>query len=221
MVQFGAIRSRQKVVQLLAEILKQKSQWRFRRVRVFRVFRPVQRSFVRKGCFTCMPISLNDDEERRSILFPYSDLTAFITCWSPHALSTGGRSSRNRSCSIKFSIRSTGTSFRPLSQTAREGTFPAIVYGRASDSWLETIKKRAKQVLSVQFGAIFGLIVSFFRLIAQTMRRRLTPRSRLRRRRIAEFELAKPRIHPAEFYGGNEDDSADGPVQGAIQVWKP
>ena len=32
MVQFGAIRSRQKVVQLLAEILKQKSQWRFRRV---------------------------------------------------------------------------------------------------------------------------------------------------------------------------------------------
>ena len=30
MVQFGAIRSRQKVVQLLAEILKQKSQWRFR-----------------------------------------------------------------------------------------------------------------------------------------------------------------------------------------------
>ena len=31
---------------------------------------------------------------------------------------------------------------------------------------------------------------------------------------MAEFELAKPRIHPAEFYGGNEDDSADGPVQG-------
>ena len=29
---------------------------------------------------------------------------------------------------------------------------------------------------------------------------------------MAEFELAKPRIHPAEFYGGNEDDSADGPV---------
>ena len=23
---------------------------------------------------------------------------------------------------------------------------------------------------------------------------------------MAEFELAKPRIHPAEFYGGNEDD---------------
>ena len=38
MVQVGAIRSRQKVVQLLAEILKQKSQWRFRRFRVFRVF---------------------------------------------------------------------------------------------------------------------------------------------------------------------------------------
>ena len=28
---------------------------------------------------------------------------------------------------------------------------------------------------------------------------------------MAECELAKPRIHPAEFYGGNEDDSADGP----------
>ena len=38
MVQVGAIRSRQKVVQLLAEILKQKSQWRFRRFRVSRVF---------------------------------------------------------------------------------------------------------------------------------------------------------------------------------------
>ena len=91
----------------------------------------------------------------------------------------------------------------------------------ASGSRLETIRNRAKQVLSVQFGAILELIVSFFHLIAQTMRRRLTPRSRLRRRRIAEFELAKPRIHPAEFYGGNEDDSADGPVQGAIRVWKP
>ena len=62
----------------------------------------------------------------------------------------------------------------------------------------------------MQFGAILGLIGPFFHLIAQTMRRRSTPRSRLRRRRIAEFELAKPRIHPAEFYGGNEDDSADG-----------
>ena len=71
--------------------------------------------------------------------------------------------------------------------------------------------------INVQFGAILGLIGSVFHLIAQTMRRRSTPRSRLRRRRIAEFELAKPRIHPAEFYGGDEeDDSADGPVQRAI-----
>ena len=38
MVQVGAIRSRQKVVQLLAEILKQKSQWRFRRFRVSRIY---------------------------------------------------------------------------------------------------------------------------------------------------------------------------------------
>ena len=107
---------------------------------------------------------------------------------------------------------STGTSFR-LSQSGGSSG--------ASDSWLETIRKRAKQAINVQFGAIFELIVSFLRLIAQTMRRRSTPRSRLRRRRIAEFELAKPRIHPAEFYGGDEDDSADGPVQGAIRVWKP
>ena len=57
---------------------------------------------------------------------------------------------------------------------------------------------RAKQAINVQFGAILGLIVPFFHLIAQTMRRRSTSRSRLRRRRIAEFELAKPRIHPAE-----------------------
>ena len=182
--------------------------------------------------------------------FPYSDLTAAVTCWSPHALSTGGRSSRNRICfnqifytaistswtlergpcrkpsgggSDRYSLSqkalrlisecsSTGTSFR-LSQSGGSSG--------ASDSWLETIRKSAKQALSVQFGAIFGLIGTFLRLIVQTMRRRLTPRSRLRRRRIAEFELAKPRIHPAEFYGGNEDDSADGPVQGAIRVWKP
>ena len=91
----------------------------------------------------------------------------------------------------------------------------------ASGSRLETIRNRAKQAINVQFGAILGLIGPFFHLIAQTMRRRSTPRSRLRRRRIAECELAKPRIHPAEFYGGNEDDSADGPVQGAIRVWKP
>ena len=38
MVQVGAIRSRQKVVQLLAEILKQKSQWRFRRFRVSHIY---------------------------------------------------------------------------------------------------------------------------------------------------------------------------------------
>ena len=38
MVQVGAIRSRQKVVQLLAELLKQKSQWRFRRFRVSRIY---------------------------------------------------------------------------------------------------------------------------------------------------------------------------------------
>ena len=38
MMQVGAIRSRQKVVQLLAEILKQKSQWRFRRFRVSRIY---------------------------------------------------------------------------------------------------------------------------------------------------------------------------------------
>ena len=107
---------------------------------------------------------------------------------------------------------STGTSFR-LSQSGGSSG--------ASGSWLETIRNRAQQAINVQFGAILGLIGTFLRLIVQTMRRRLTPRSRLRRRRIAEFELAKPRIHPAEFYGGNEDDSADGPVQGAIRVWKP
>ena len=37
MVQVGAIRSRQKVVQLLAEILKKKSKWRFRRFRASRI----------------------------------------------------------------------------------------------------------------------------------------------------------------------------------------
>ena len=80
-------------------------------------------------------------------------------------------------------------------------TFPAIAVGRLEWSFrflAGNYRKRAKQAISVQFGAILGLIGTFFHLIAQTMRRRSTPRSRLRRRRMAEFELAKPRIHPAE-----------------------
>ena len=110
----------------------------------------------------------------------------------------------------------TGTPFR-LSQSA----------GSSGGEWsfrflAGNYQKEGKTShLNGQFGAILGLIGPFFHLIAQTMRRRSTPRSSLRRRRIAEFELAKPRIHPAELYGGNEDDSADGPVQGAIRVWKP
>ena len=58
--------------------------------------------------------------------------------------------------------------------------------------------------LACNLGRFWGLSCRFFHLIAQTMRRRSTPRSRLRRGRIAEFELAKPRIHPAEFYGGKK-----------------
>ena len=148
--------------------------------------------------------------------FLYGNLNLLTLERGPCRKPSGGGSDRyslsQKALRLISECSSTGTSFR-LSQSGG--------LSGASDSWLETIKKRANQVLSVQFGAILGLIVSFFHLIAQTMRRRLTPRSRLRRRRIAKFELAKPRIHPAEFYGGNEDDSADGPVQGAIRVWKP
>ena len=230
MVQFGAIRSRQKVFLQFIQ-----SPPPFFAARVVR---------------QCSEYSEKPRCPHRSICFLYSDLTDAVTCWPTHTSSTGARSSRNRSCfnqifytaistswtlergpcrkpsgggSDRYSLSqkalrliseysSTGTSFR-LSQSGG--------LSGASDSWLETIRNRAKQALSVQFGAILGLIVSFFHLIAQTMRRRSTPRSRLRRRRIAEFELAKPRIHLAEFYGGNEDDSADGSVQGAIRVWKP
>ena len=77
----------------------------------------------------------------------------------------------------------------------------------ASDSWLEIIRKRAKQAINGQFGTIWGLIVSIFALNRADNEKTLNPRSRLRRRRIAEFELVKPRIHPAEFYGGNEDET--------------
>ena len=59
MVQVGAIRSWQKVVQLLAEILKQKIQWRFRRFRVyaFREFRNAYAQVLREGCFTRSRVS--------------------------------------------------------------------------------------------------------------------------------------------------------------------
>ena len=56
--------------------------------------------------------------------------------------------------------------------------------------------------LTCNLGRFWGLSGRFLHLIAQTMRRRSTPRSRLRRRRIAEFELAKPRIHPADEAAG-------------------
>ena len=120
-------------------------------------------------------------------------------CRKPSGVGSGRYSLSQTALRLISECSSTGTSFR-LSQSGGSSG--------ASDSWLETIRNRAKQAINVQFGAILGLIGPFFHLIAQTMRRRSTPRSRLRRRRIAEFELAKPRIHPAEFYGGNEDDSA-------------
>ena len=53
--------------------------------------------------------------------------------------------------------------------------FPAIAVGRLEWSFrflAGNDQKESKQALSVQFGAILGLIVSFFHLIAQTMRRR-------------------------------------------------
>ena len=157
---------------------------------------------------------------RNRICFNQIFCTAISTSWTlergPCRKLSGGGSDRyslsQKALCLISECSSTGTSFR-LSQSGG--------LSGASDSWLETIRNRAKQALSVQFGAILGLIGTFLHLIAQTMRRRSMPRSRLRRGRIAEFELAKPRIHPAEFYGGNEDDSADGPVQGAIRVWKP
>ena len=144
---------------------------------------------------------------RNRICFNQIFCTAISTSWTlergPCRKPSGGGSDRyslsQKALRLISECSSTGTSFRLSQSGGSSGD---------SDSWLEIIRKRAKQVLSVQFGAILGLIVSFFHLIAQTMRRRSTPRSRLRRRRIAEFELAKPRIHPAEFYGGNEDDSA-------------
>ena len=134
-------------------------------------------------------------------------IRAISTSWTlergPCRKPSGGGSDRyslsQKALRLISECSSTGTSFR-LSQSGGSSG--------ASDSWLETIRNRAKQAINVQFGAILGLIVSFFHLIAQTMRRRSTPRSRLRRRRIAEFELAKPRIHPAELYGGDEDYSA-------------
>ena len=47
----------------------------------------------------------NHECQRRSIRFPYSELTAFVTCWSPHASSTGVVRAGIEFASIKFSIR--------------------------------------------------------------------------------------------------------------------
>ena len=98
----------------------------------------------------------NHECQRRSILFSYSELTAFVTCWSPHASSTGGRSSRNRICFNQIFYTAISTSWTPergpcrkpsgggsgrysLSQTALRlisecsstgNIFPAIAVGR-------------------------------------------------------------------------------------------
>ena len=78
----------------------------------------------------------------------------------------------------------------------------------ASGSWLETIRKSAKQAISVQLGAILGLIVPFFALDRADNQKTLNA-ARLRRGRILEFELAKPRIHRnAKLYGGDEEDDS-------------
>ena len=55
----------------------------------------------------------NHQCQRRSIRFPYSELTAFVTCWSPHASSTGGRSSRNRICFNQIFYTAISTSWTP------------------------------------------------------------------------------------------------------------
>ena len=55
----------------------------------------------------------NHECQRRSIRFLYSELTAFVTCWSPHASSTGGRSSRNRICFNEIFYTAISTSWTP------------------------------------------------------------------------------------------------------------
>ena len=92
MVQFGAIRSRQKVVQLLAEILKQKSQWRFRRVRRFSSFSTAYTGFFEfrdKAVFRENSGFQAMNAQRRSIRFPYSELTAIRHVLVPARLIDG------------------------------------------------------------------------------------------------------------------------------------
>ena len=108
--------------------------------------------------------------------FFYSDLTEATTCWSPHISSTGARSSRNRSCFNQIFYTAISTSWtlergpcrkpsgggsdryslsqkalRLISEYSSTGTsFWLSQSGGlsgASDSWLETIKKRAKQAV--------------------------------------------------------------------------
>ena len=91
--------------------------------------------------------------------------TAISTSWTPERgpcrKPSGGGSGRyslsQTALRLISECSSTGTSFR-LSQSGGSSG--------ASDSWLETIRKSAKQALSVQFGAILGLIGTFLRLIA-------------------------------------------------------
>ena len=104
MVQAGAIRSRQKVGQLLAEILGKGSQWRFRSIAPCATFATHIREFFECRNAVLRALGFQPWCQRRSILFFYNDLTAAVTCWSPHASSMGGRSSRIRmGLSIRFS----------------------------------------------------------------------------------------------------------------------
>ena len=70
----------------------------------------------------------------RSVLFFYSDLTAAVTCWSPHASSTGGRSSRNFELGFnRLLSMATSTSWMPERPPCRKlsgGGSPTVTHCR-------------------------------------------------------------------------------------------
>ena len=60
---------------------------------IYRVYRVLRRAFAARVVGQCSENSEKPWCPRRSILLSCSDLKPSVTCWSPHASSTGGRSS--------------------------------------------------------------------------------------------------------------------------------
>ena len=112
--------------------------------RAFLEFLDAYTGFVRRLFYALS--GFNHDAHFGPSSFVYSDLTASITCWSPHALSTGGRSSRNRICFNQIFYTAISTSWTlergPCRKTLRRHLRPLLIVIKGFTSHQRMFRRR-------------------------------------------------------------------------------